>query len=236
MRRAPFSPSPSANPVGVERKRTPVFVHSIARRHALPATLLVSAALTMGLAGTGTASAATGEPITTTTTTTVTSTALTGTPTVETSVARTAAATTTATTTSTTTLTAAQIAARVKAIKRWRAVELAKTKLGAAYVAGADGPTRFDCSGLTRFIAKYAYGKTLPHYSRAQFYSGIRVQKRYLKPGDLVFFFRGGAHHVGLYVGNGKMISATNPRTDVKVDYVFTGWYGARYSGAVRLV
>ena len=62
------------------------------------------------------------------------------------------------------------------------------------------------------------------------------MQKSYLKPGDLVFFFKRGAHHVGLYVGNGKMISATNPRTDVKVDYVFSGWYGSRYSGAVRLV
>ncbi|MGD9954444.1 MAG: C40 family peptidase [Candidatus Nanopelagicales bacterium] len=206
-------------------------MHTIARRRALPATLLVTAALTLGLAGTGTASAANTVPTTTTT-------ALTATPTVETAAARTAAATTTSTaaTTSASTLTPAQIKARVKAIKRWRAVELAKSKLGAAYVAGWSGPTKFDCSGLTRYIAKYAYGKTLPHYSRAQFYSGIRVQKRYLKPGDLVFFFKRGAHHVGLYVGNGKMISATNPRTDVKVDYVFTGWYGSRYSGAVRLV
>lgn len=204
-------------------------MHTLARRHALPATLLVSAALTLGVAGTGTASAAPAAPTTTTTTT-----ALTGTPTVETAAARTAAATTASTSAST--LTPAQIAARVKAIKRWRAVELAKTKLNASYVAGRVGPNAFDCSGFTLFIAKYAFGKSLPHYSKAQFNSGVRVQKRYLKPGDLVFFFRSGAHHVGLYVGNGKMISATNPRTDVKVDYVFTGWYGARYSGAVRLV
>lgn len=211
-------------------------VLSASRRRALPATLAVSAALTLGLAGAGTAAADTLPATTTpvaTTTTSVTTTALTSTPTVTTAVARTAATTTASTAV---VLTAAQIRARVKAIKRWRAVSLARTKLGAAYVAGMSGPTKFDCSGLTRFIAKYAYGKTLPHYSRAQFYSGIRVQKRYLKPGDLVFFFRSGAHHVGLYVGNGKMISATNPRTDVKVDYVFTGWYGSRYSGAVRLV
>ncbi|MFC6239338.1 C40 family peptidase [Longivirga aurantiaca] len=206
-------------------------VLTAARRRALPATLLVSAALTIGLAGAGSASAATSTPIEPTTTA-VTTTTLT--PTATTTATRTATAT--ATTTTATTLTAAQIAARVKAIKRWRAVELAKTKLGAAYVAGWSGPTKFDCSGLTRYIAKYAYGKTLPHYSKAQFYAGIRVQKRYLKPGDLVFFFKYGAHHVGLYVGNGKMISATNPRTDVKVDYVFSGWYGQRYSGAVRLV
>jgi cell wall-associated NlpC family hydrolase len=207
-------------------------VLSAARRRALPATLAVSAALTLGLAGVGTASA---DTLPTATVTPVTSVALTATPTAATAAARTASATT-ATTAAATVLTAAQVRARVKAIKRWRAVSLAKTKLGASYVAGMSGPTKFDCSGLTRYIARHAFGKSLPHYSRAQFYSGVRVQKKYMKPGDLVFFFKRGAHHVGLYVGNGKMISATNPRSDVKVDYVFSGWYGSRYSGAVRLV
>jgi cell wall-associated NlpC family hydrolase len=200
-------------------------VLSAARRRALPATLVVSAALTLGLAGASTASA---DSLPTATVTPVTSVALTAMPTAATAAARTAAAATV--------LTAAQVRARVKAIKRWRAVSLAKTKLGASYVAGRSGPTKFDCSGLTRYIARHAFGKSLPHYSRAQFHSGVRVQKKYMKPGDLVFFFKRGAHHVGLYVGNGKMISATNPRTDVKVDYVFSGWYGSRYSGAVRLV
>jgi cell wall-associated NlpC family hydrolase len=206
-------------------------VLSAARRRALPATLVVSAALTLGLAGASTASA---DSLPTATVTPVTSVALTAMPTAATAAARTAAAT--ATTAAATVLTAAQVRARVKAIKRWRAVSLAKTKLGASYVAGRSGPTKFDCSGLTRYIARHAFGKSLPHYSRAQFHSGVRVQKKYMKPGDLVFFFKRGAHHVGLYVGNGKMISATNPRTDVKVDYVFSGWYGSRYSGAVRLV
>lgn len=207
-------------------------VLTAARRRALPATLLVSAALTVGLVGAGSASAAPAD--TTATTTPVTTTALTATPTAATAAARTAAATSTATAAST--LTPAQVAARVKAIKRWRAVELAKSKLNASYVAGRIGPNAFDCSGFTLYVAKHAFGKSLPHYSKAQFNSGIRVQKRYLKPGDLVFFFRGGAHHVGLYVGNGKMIHAANPRADVRVDYVFRGWYGQRYSGAVRLV
>lgn len=207
-------------------------VLTAARRRALPATLLVSAALTIGLAGAGSASAAPAD--TTTTTTPLVTTALTATPTASTAAARTAAATSTATAAST--LTPAQVAARVKAIKRWRAVELAKTKLNASYVAGRIGPNAFDCSGFTLYVAKHAFGKSLPHYSKAQFNSGIRVQKRYLKPGDLVFFFRGGAHHVGLYVGNGKMIHAANSRADVRVDYVFRGWYGQRYSGAVRLI
>ncbi len=209
-------------------------VLTAARRRALPATLLVSAALTVGLVGAGSASAAPAAP--TTPTTPVVTTALTATPTASTAAARTAAATATSSATAASTLTPAQVAARVKAIKRWRAVELAKTKLNASYVAGRIGPSAFDCSGFTLYVAKHAFGKSLPHYSKAQFNSGIRVQKKYLKPGDLVFFFRGGAHHVGLYVGNGKMIHAANPRADVRVDYVFRGWYGQRYSGAVRLV
>ena len=63
-----------------------------------------------------------------------------------------------------------------------------------------------------------------------------RVSKSQLRPGDLVFFFKRGAHHVGVYIGRGLMVSATNPRHGVKIDAVFSGWYGSRYSGAGRLV
>ncbi len=62
------------------------------------------------------------------------------------------------------------------------------------------------------------------------------MSKGSLRPGDLVFFFRHGAHHVGVYIGGGRMVSATNPRGGVKIDAVFSGWYGSRYSGAGRLV
>jgi peptidoglycan DL-endopeptidase CwlO len=135
---------------------------------------------------------------------------------------------------------AALAAQRVAAMRVMRvradAVHVARSKVGARYVAGHAGPTKFDCSGLALYVVKRATGRSLPHYSKAQFRATSRVAKSQLRPGDLVFFFRHGAHHVGIYIGRGLMISATNPSGGVRVDSVFGGWYGSRYSGAGRLV
>jgi cell wall-associated NlpC family hydrolase len=132
---------------------------------------------------------------------------------------------------------AVQRAAAVRVMRvRVKAVKVARSRVGSRYVAGASGPRRFDCSGLALYVVKHSTGRSLPHYSRAQFRATKRISKKQLRPGDLVFFFRRGAHHVGIYIGHGLMVSATNPRTGVKVDAVFTGWYGSRYSGAGRLV
>jgi cell wall-associated NlpC family hydrolase len=146
-------------------------------------------------------------------------------------------------TASTVTPTAAQLAAAAAARKaaivkkkRTKAVRIARAQVGDSYIAGRSGPNAFDCSGLTRFVVKRATGRTLPHYSKAQYSVTKRVARKALKPGDLVFFFKYGAHHVGMYIGNGKMVHAANPRADVRVDYVFRGWYGKHYSGAGRVI
>lgn len=119
---------------------------------------------------------------------------------------------------------------------REKIVRIAKRKVhNSQYVAGAAGPRRFDCSGLALFLWKRAAGKYLPHYSRAQAAVTHNVSRKNLKRGDLVFFFGSGAHHVAVYIGHGKMIGAANPRADITVDRVWSGWYGSRYSGAGRL-
>lgn len=156
-------------------------------------------------------------------------------------------ATTPTTVAVTTTPTKAQLKAqRVKARKQARAryegrvrarvVRIAKSKVGhARYVAGAAGPRSFDCSGLALYVWRMAAGRHLPHYSVAQAQVTRDVSRSNLKPGDLVFFFRSGAHHVGIYIGHGKMVGAANPRSGIKIDSVFSGWYGQRYSGGGRL-
>lgn len=214
---------------------------SATRRRVIPVSLLASGALALGVAGTTIPAQAAVAPTTTVATSTVATT----------TVARTVTATTvTASTVATvvpTTLTAAQIAAKRAAAARAaavarvmrirvKAVTVAKSRLGSRYRAGRSGPRAFDCSGLALYVVKKATGRSLPHYSKAQFRATKRVAKKNLRPGDLVFFFRHGAHHVGVYIGHGRMISATNPRHGVKVDSVFSGWYGSRYSGAGRLV
>jgi cell wall-associated NlpC family hydrolase len=115
------------------------------------------------------------------------------------------------------------------------AVSYALSKVGHRYVAGADGPNTFDCSGLT-MAAWRAAGVSLPHYSFAQFGMLRHISRSELRPGDLLFYFGGSAHHVAMYIGGGMMVSASNPRDGVEVIAAWGPWYGSRYSGAARVV
>ncbi|MEU4652946.1 NlpC/P60 family protein [Streptomyces sp. NPDC023723] len=95
------------------------------------------------------------------------------------------------------------------------AVAYAYAKLGSPYVWGATGPNAFDCSGLIQAAYRSA-GVALPRTTYAQIDTGHRVSRAELRPGDLVFFYPG-VTHVGLYVGNGRMIHAPNPSSPVRV-------------------
>ena len=196
---------------------------SATRRRVLPASLLATGALSLGLLGTSVPAQA--AP--------VLPTSALAAPTAV--VARTASVAPKAATLSPKAIAVRAAALRV-AHERASAVSIARSRIGAHYVAGRSGPRAFDCSGLALYVAKRAYGKTLPHYSRDQYRVLKHVAKNHLRAGDLVFFFRNGAHHVGIYIGKGRMVSATNPHGGVKIDAVFSGWYGQRYSGAARVV
>jgi cell wall-associated NlpC family hydrolase len=115
-------------------------------------------------------------------------------------------------------------------------VRVALTKKGSRYVSGAPGPYSFDCSGFTMWVYKKATGKSLPHYSGAQMQRAKRVSLSNLLPGDLLFYGAGGSQHVSMYIGKGKMIHATNPRTGVKIDSINAGYYRARFAGAGRII
>ena len=109
------------------------------------------------------------------------------------------------------------------------AIRYALAQIGDRYVFGAAGMRTWDCSGLT-MRAFAAAGVSLPHSSRAQFRYGKKVSRSQLRPGDLVFFKRP-ISHVGIYIGNGKMIHAPRPGSRVKVASINQ----MRYVGAVRL-
>ncbi|KOV93481.1 hypothetical protein ADK65_32675 [Streptomyces sp. NRRL B-1140] len=95
------------------------------------------------------------------------------------------------------------------------AVSYAHQKLGSPYVWGATGPNAFDCSGLVQ-AAYRAAGVALPRTTYSQIAAGRRVSRSELLPGDLVFFYAG-ISHVGIYVGNGRMIHAPNPSAPVRI-------------------
>ena len=119
---------------------------------------------------------------------------------------------------------------------RVRLVSVAKKQIGDRYSAGASGPSAFDCSGLTRYVYKVVTGRELPHQSHAQFSRVKRITRANAQPGDLVFFFRGGAHHVGLYIGHGRMVDAAGYGKGVRISPISGSWWSRSYSGMGRLL
>jgi cell wall-associated NlpC family hydrolase len=115
-------------------------------------------------------------------------------------------------------------------------VALAKKQIGDRYIAGRSGPTSFDCSGLTKYVFAKVLGKSLPHYSRTQYSRVKHIPLKTAEPGDLVFYFRGGAHHVGIYVGGGRMVHAANPRRGVVLGSIGGPWYARSFTGIGRLI
>lgn len=126
--------------------------------------------------------------------------------------------------------------------KALTAVKAALGQLGVPYSwggGGPDGPTYgseqganikgFDCSGLTL----YAYaqvGINLPHYTGDQWKAGTQVGRDQLRPGDLVFF-HADLHHMGMYIGDGKMVHAPQTGDVVKISPVDA----LPWAGAVRV-
>ncbi|GIJ26561.1 hypothetical protein Vqi01_17230 [Micromonospora qiuiae] len=103
------------------------------------------------------------------------------------------------------------------------AVAYAHKQLGDRYVWATEGPDTFDCSGLMFAAYRSAGYYQLPRISRDQ-YRATRsrtVPRTALLPGDLLFFASGSSwtsiHHVGMYIGGGKMIHAPNSREVVKI-------------------
>ena len=117
-------------------------------------------------------------------------------------------------------------------------VNLAYKQLGKPYVWGTHGPRSFDCSGLTSYLYKQAYGIGISTNSRAQASYGYKVSKSNLKKGDLMFFATGGGgiSHVGIYVGNNKLIHASTPSTGVILSDINSSYYQRTFVTARRLL
>jgi hypothetical protein len=98
------------------------------------------------------------------------------------------------------------------------AISFALDQVGKAYLFGAAGPSAYDCSGLTMAAWERA-GVYLPHNAARQWWSVPHVPRNQARPGDLVFYY-GDIHHVGMYLGGGRVVHAPGYGQPIRVDSV----------------
>lgn len=120
-------------------------------------------------------------------------------------------------------------------------VAYAKKYLGYKYVYGGTSPsTGFDCSGFTYYVYKH-FGYTLSRSSVSQATNGKEVAKSNLQPGDLVFYKNTSLTrigHVGIYIGDNKMIHASEPGVGVIITDIDSAShnYPKRYVTSRRII
>ena len=103
------------------------------------------------------------------------------------------------------------------------------------YVSGGRGPaTGFDCSGLVSHVYLQGAGIRLQGNAASMAKTMRPISVPELLAGDLVFFNTLGYafSHVGVFLGDGRFVHASNPRTGVRVDRLDNKYYAARFEGA----
>ena len=112
-------------------------------------------------------------------------------------------------------------------------VSYALAQVGKPYSFAANPPNSWDCTKLTSW-AWAQVGVQLTPYSYAQAQEVRRISPDELQPGDLLFFFEGGAHHASMYIGGGMIVEASSPEVGVRVTDVWNSWNVAHFSWAGR--
>lgn len=115
-------------------------------------------------------------------------------------------------------------------------VNTAMRYVGYRYRFGGTSPSGFDCSGFIYYVMNHS-GFSISRDMYSQLNSGPRVGSKDLLPGDLLFFsgtYKSGLSHAGIYIGNGKFVHAENESTGVVVSQLWSSYWAAHYTAAVR--
>lgn len=107
--------------------------------------------------------------------------------------------------------------------------------LGTRYRFGGTTRNGLDCSSFVQHVFR-DLDIDLPRTAREQFKIGEPVTSLDLKKGDLVFFrtYASFPSHVGIYLGDNKMIHASSAKRKVVISSMNTPYYRSRYIGAKR--
>ena len=113
----------------------------------------------------------------------------------------------------------------------------AQSYIGLKYAWGGTSLKRgADCSGFVQAVYK-KLGIASPRTVAELRHAGKQVTLRTMQPGDMVFFETIGDRisHVGIYIGHGKMVHAPRTGKTVRVDKMYTKYWGSRYRMARRM-
>lgn len=115
-------------------------------------------------------------------------------------------------------------------------IKIAMDYLGVPYRFGGSSLRGIDCSAFVQRVFRY-FSIELPRTAREQFKVGVRISKKELLIGDLLFFrtYARYPSHVGIYIGEGKMIHASSRSKKVTISSIKDPYYVRRYIGAIRL-
>lgn len=118
-------------------------------------------------------------------------------------------------------------------------VDLQQVALGflsTPYRFGAEGRNSTDCSGFVQQVFRDC-GLDLPRTAREQYAVGSVVPERDWQMGDLLFFrtYARYPSHVGIYLGDGKMIHASRSSRKVVISSIDRPYYRKRFLGARRI-
>ncbi|MCQ2467609.1 MAG: C40 family peptidase [Clostridia bacterium] len=93
---------------------------------------------------------------------------------------------------------------------------ICESMLGVKYVWAGESSTGVDCSGLVVYAYRQV-GISVPHLAQSITTCGVGVARSDIAVGDVVCWDTGGGYcgHVGIYVGGGQVIHASNSRTNV---------------------
>jgi cell wall-associated NlpC family hydrolase len=111
--------------------------------------------------------------------------------------------------------------------------------LGVPYKRGGNtAESGFDCSGFVRAMYQSTIGLVLPRRANEQAAATEKIDKKDLRPGDLVFFntMKRAFSHVGIYVGEGKFIHSPKPGAQVRVEDMGQNYWQRRFDGARRVL
>ena len=112
--------------------------------------------------------------------------------------------------------------------------------LGTPYRWGGSSPSKgFDCSGLVKYAFNDVKAVDLPRTSNAMAAGhGVKVERKDLKPGDLVFFNIKSrkVNHVAIYLGNDRFIHAPRRGKAVTIDTLKKPYWNTHYAVAKRVL